>query len=253
MSLAITEAASIRLRPGVLFAAARTGGTLMDLTGDRYIALGQESALIWSMLADGHGRADVAERLAETARLDRAAAAARLEQQLRLWEAAQLVMHEDGPRDPLPDSKRPRDTAVDEIDENAVAGAPLDLFLLAKLMLAETAFRRRLRTEGLARTLVRLQAETAGEHGGDSMPALYRTVRAYRALRRAYKQSQTSHDCLIRSLALTAILCRKGVRADLCFGVIDLPFQAHAWVEADGLVVNEPLSTRREYAVIGRF
>lgn len=51
--------------------------------------------------------------------------------------------------------------------------------------------------------------------------------------------------CLIRSL-LVALLCRlRGTWPTWCVGVLAAPpFAAHAWVEADGEIVDEPLSQR---------
>ncbi|MGE5829336.1 MAG: lasso peptide biosynthesis B2 protein [Micromonosporaceae bacterium] len=47
--------------------------------------------------------------------------------------------------------------------------------------------------------------------------------------------------CLQRSLA-TALLCRlRGSWPTWCTGVRTMPFGAHAWVEADGEPVDEPL------------
>jgi hypothetical protein len=45
--------------------------------------------------------------------------------------------------------------------------------------------------------------------------------------------------CLEQSLALFVLLRRRGVRADLRLGVRPRPFQAHAWVEADGRAISE--------------
>jgi hypothetical protein len=254
MSTPVTEPARIHLRPGVLFVATRSGGTLMDLSGNRYIALSPESALIWSGLAEGRSRADLVERLAQAKCLDCDAARGVFERQLRLWQDAKLVSHRDRPQELLPQPKLPADAEAMEIDEDAVARAALSVVLVAKLMLTEIGYRRRLRNEGLARTLVRLQREARTEPCDENpAPALHRTLRAYHALRRPYKQSLTARDCLVRSLGLTAVLRRNGVCADLCIGVIDLPFQAHAWVEGNGLVLNEVLSKRRQYVVIGRF
>jgi hypothetical protein len=39
----------------------------------------------------------------------------------------------------------------------------------------------------------------------------------------------------------------------MCVGIIDIPFSSHAWVEAFGFVLNEPLSNCERYTVIGRF
>ncbi|MGK4585898.1 lasso peptide biosynthesis B2 protein [Kitasatospora sp. HPMI-4] len=48
------------------------------------------------------------------------------------------------------------------------------------------------------------------------------------------------HNCLQRSIA-TAVLCRfKGVWPTWQAGVRTTPFAAHAWVEAEGRVIDEP-------------
>jgi hypothetical protein len=46
--------------------------------------------------------------------------------------------------------------------------------------------------------------------------------------------------CLEQSLALTWLLRRRGVPAELRIGVQARPFYAHAWVEVDGRALNEP-------------
>ncbi|WP_241481557.1 lasso peptide biosynthesis B2 protein [Nocardiopsis gilva] len=47
--------------------------------------------------------------------------------------------------------------------------------------------------------------------------------------------------CLQRSLA-TVLLCRMGgSQPTWCVGVRTEPFQAHAWVEAEGAPVGEPM------------
>lgn len=51
--------------------------------------------------------------------------------------------------------------------------------------------------------------------------------------------------CLIRSLSV-ALLCRlRGTWPTWCVGVLAVPpFAAHAWIEADGEIVDEPLGQR---------
>ena len=49
--------------------------------------------------------------------------------------------------------------------------------------------------------------------------------------------------CLEQSLALYALLRRRGVPADLRVGVQVYPFHAHAWVELDGAPLNEDAET----------
>lgn len=45
--------------------------------------------------------------------------------------------------------------------------------------------------------------------------------------------------CLQRSAATTILLRRYGWKAEMVIGAQMLPFQAHAWVEVDGSVVND--------------
>ena len=45
--------------------------------------------------------------------------------------------------------------------------------------------------------------------------------------------------CLQRSAATAMILRRNGWSAEMVIGAQVLPFQAHAWVEVDGIVVND--------------
>jgi prolyl oligopeptidase len=56
--------------------------------------------------------------------------------------------------------------------------------------------------------------------------------------------------CLHRSAALTCLLRRLGVPAQMVIGVQPLPFRAHAWVEVEGRVVNDRSQVRDKFAVL---
>ena len=58
--------------------------------------------------------------------------------------------------------------------------------------------------------------------------------------------------CLQRSAAGACLLKSHGVRAQLVIGAQQLPFKAHAWVEVDGIVVNDKPSTTEIYSVLDR-
>lgn len=58
--------------------------------------------------------------------------------------------------------------------------------------------------------------------------------------------------CLQRSAATTCLLRRHGVPAQLVIGAQQLPFKAHAWVEVNGLVVNDKPYMREMYFVLDR-
>ena len=45
--------------------------------------------------------------------------------------------------------------------------------------------------------------------------------------------------CLLDSIALVRFLARRGLYAQLVFGVTDDPFSAHCWVQAGDLVLND--------------
>lgn len=56
--------------------------------------------------------------------------------------------------------------------------------------------------------------------------------------------------CLQRSAATTCLLRRFGIPARMNLGVQQTPFRAHAWVEANGQVVNDKPYVRDLYMVI---
>lgn len=58
--------------------------------------------------------------------------------------------------------------------------------------------------------------------------------------------------CLQRSAATTRLLRRNGIAAQMVLGAQQVPFRAHAWVEVDGLVVNDKLYIPQNYAVLDR-
>ncbi len=56
--------------------------------------------------------------------------------------------------------------------------------------------------------------------------------------------------CLQRSSATTLLLRRHGWRAKMVIGVQTLPLKSHAWVEVDGVVVNDKPSVSTFYSVL---
>nr|UXE46043.1 hypothetical protein Hi04_10k_c5548_00008 [uncultured bacterium] len=58
--------------------------------------------------------------------------------------------------------------------------------------------------------------------------------------------------CLQRSAATACLLKRHGISAQLMIGAQQMPFKAHAWVEVNGIVVNDKPYIREIYAVLDR-
>ena len=59
--------------------------------------------------------------------------------------------------------------------------------------------------------------------------------------------------CLEQSLVLFVLLRRRGVGAELRLGVQPYPFNAHAWVELDGVPLNETPETIRQFVPMEDF
>lgn len=58
--------------------------------------------------------------------------------------------------------------------------------------------------------------------------------------------------CLQRSAALTRLLRRHGVTANLVIGVQQIPFRSHAWVEVEERVVNDKPYVTEMFAVLDK-
>jgi hypothetical protein len=59
-------------------------------------------------------------------------------------------------------------------------------------------------------------------------------------------------ECLQRSAALVCLLRQLGTPAKLVIGAQQLPFRAHAWVEVNGVVVNDSPPSVQLYGVLDR-
>jgi hypothetical protein len=58
--------------------------------------------------------------------------------------------------------------------------------------------------------------------------------------------------CLQRSAATSCLLRSHGIFAQMVIGAQRLPFKAHAWVEVNGLVINDKPYVPEMYAVVDR-
>jgi hypothetical protein len=58
--------------------------------------------------------------------------------------------------------------------------------------------------------------------------------------------------CLQRSVVATWLLRRHGLPAELVLGYRPIPFESHAWVELNGLIVNDRQQYKKFFAVLER-
>ena len=77
-----------------------------------------------------------------------------------------------------------------------------------------------------------------------------RTQLTVRMVNAAVRHIWRSSTCLEKSLALWWLLGRQGIASELRIGArkVQDKFEAHAWVERQGIAVNEPDDVHRHYA-----
>jgi hypothetical protein len=96
----------------------------------------------------------------------------------------------------------------------------------------------------LARLLIPLQ-------NSENPSKIIKTIRMVQLAARYY---QPWANCLKKSLILWALLRHQGINSELRIGIRrDTDnFEAHAWVECDGVVLNDSLNVRDRFAMFDR-
>ena len=108
-----------------------------------------------------------------------------------------------------------------------------------------------LRVVGAPRTLRSLARRPRGAKTGD----VQATARAAaRAVARAARHAPYRGNCLSQSIALMWLLGRRGIAADLRFGARrrEGRLEAHAWVEHEGVALNDSAGRANTFSVFGR-
>jgi hypothetical protein len=79
------------------------------------------------------------------------------------------------------------------------------------------------------------------------------TALTARMVRSAAHRTWGSPACLEQSLALWWLLGRQGIASSVRIGTrkTDREFRAHAWVECEGVALNEPEESHKHYAAFG--
>jgi hypothetical protein len=253
-----TAGLGLHRRPGIYLATFGDEGVLFDLPSNRYVALGAVSTRLWRALEDGAGDEIDEHRLALALAIgdlapEIEAARELVRAQLAQWHAADLLVEvrSDGGRDlPMP---RREPGARGALDASRLApGRPTRRTAIA-VGRAMLWVRWNLRRRPLPWLLARLQRIPVD---GDAAPGATDAVVALTAwlhgvLRRAVHAG--TDDCLPASLALSCALRRQGVDARVCFGVQKFPFAAHAWVEANGRILNDSAEHVARFRAIASF
>jgi transglutaminase-like putative cysteine protease len=125
------------------------------------------------------------------------------------------------------------------------------LSLAREIVATYLRVRRLLKRDDLPTVLARLRSAGADRSAfADALAEKAAAIRLGRAIGRTLSLVPGDSRCLVRSLVLTALLARRGVDARLVIGVATGPdFQAHAWVESDGVALLPPLDDVHERLV----
>lgn len=100
-------------------------------------------------------------------------------------------------------------------------------------------------------TLARLAPAPDPSAAGGSA-GLSRALAVTNLVQRAAWRSPLGSTCLTRSLALWWLLRRRGIASEVCLGVAKetVQFQAHAWVEYQGTVLNDDDQVRQRFSAL---
>lgn len=105
----------------------------------------------------------------------------------------------------------------------------------------------RLRVLGLARMIARLERLKRTRPAVCARPRLVAVAGAFARA----SHLTTRHDqCLPRALAAAEGLLRAGASPDMIIGVKLQPFAAHAWVQCEGMLVNDRFDVVRDFTAI---
>ena len=132
---------------------------------------------------------------------------------------------------------------------SALDGTARGLFLRALVTLPVVALELKLR--GFAHTQAALQRKLSLPQP-ELSPELVKTRTALTAhmINAADRHGLVHPSCLAKSMVLWWLLGRQGIRTQLRIGIRkqEEKFEAHSWVERDGVALNEPDEHHKHYA-----
>jgi hypothetical protein len=236
-------------RAGVYFRVVDGEGVVMDIVANRYYGLTGDAAEIWQRVVSASA-SPAGERLTDCPLVD---SETMVSEAVEAWRASNLIESTANrcAEEQLPVAKDAREPAKVGIPGKDIRAAPRSLVIFGALVRETLRTKRLVRRRGLAVALACVQRITVSGDVSSRRDDLLSILHTYYVSR--LPLSQGKGDCLPRSLALTSLLRRRGIDAEICFGIEKFPFRAHAWVEAGGLVINDTPNGIRRYTVLARF
>ena len=241
-------------RPRLYLTVSPDGGVLFDPEKDRLLKLNATGVEIWQLLHAGRSESEVAEQLARKygveARqvMDDVRALAATAAKLGLSPSAVLLIEE--PSREIPAQTGPTFPWYGHQDSSARPAPKRStiLFAIAGLTLFDCILSA-LSLEFLCRSVKAwpLRSPLRLKERRDQSMLIGEICSAVEKACVWYPKKAL---CLQRSAVTTCILRSFGVPARMVVGVRPLPFLAHAWVEAEGSVVNDFPNVRKFYRML---
>lgn len=110
--------------------------------------------------------------------------------------------------------------------------------------------KRRLRARTLASNVERLRALKSASAADRRPPRAGECERIAAAFAAAGRWIATLDQCLALSFAMARTCLASGCDAQLTIGIKLRPFEAHAWVSIDGIVISDRLDNVRPFAAV---
>lgn len=250
---------SAAARPGLYLTVSSDGGILFDPEKDRLLKLNATGVEIWQLLHAGRSESEVAEQLARKygveARqiIDDVRGLVATAAKLGLSASDALLIEE--PSREAPAQTSPTYPWYGHQDSTARPAPKRSTILFAIMGLAFfDCILSALSLEFLCRSVKAwplrspLRSSPLRSKERRDQPTLIGEICS--AVEKACVWYPKKALCLQRSAVTTCILRSYGVPARMVVGVRPMPFLAHAWVEAEGSVVNDFPNVRKFYRML---
>lgn len=205
---------------------------MLDQRTGKYVTLDGVASRIWDLLSTGFSSGGIIQQLAGEYDVAREQLEADVDLALGQLSAARLIERGPSPESPAQSDttmaapSRPPKTQALRVPSVLRCGT---VIFVMKVLLRAGSFERTL-------AWIRHRVTPVPPTAPADADAVSRTERAV-AMAGAFYPGRAR--CLEQSLALYYLLRRQGAAVKYCQGVQFYPFQAHAWIEYEGAVIND--------------
>lgn len=210
------------LRNGLSFCRPEGRAVFLDLEADRYFGLAPSLDKAFTKLVET-GEADPQERQA-------------------LLKARVIV--------PSTETNRPAPCSRPSASTTAIApnGVRASIPSVTSALIRRAIWQGRIKRLPLAQNIQSIEQRKQAIRPIEAAQSV--TARLHQAYHRASMIISARDQCLATSLSLASWLIASGIRPDLLLGVKLNPFQAHCWVEVDGVIVGDDPEQVRPFTPI---